>query len=134
MQMTTKKSYRYLTHAFLDVSGQQYEIDGYPAVLLLLLVDRPDGISRLEMMQAAPPPVAMFVHDHVSALRRRGIPIKTIRSSKGPEHLRYQLSGPVLIASGALIWDTRLERLGGKSRRPCSGWAEIQSPPRSLGR
>lgn len=133
--MNTRKNYRDVTHAFLDVAGQAYEIEGSPAILLLLLSDRPEGITRLEMLQLAPPSVALHSSDHVGHLRERGIEIQTIRSSMGPDHLRYRLSRPVIIRGGVLIRDygrLRLERLGAKSSRPYGLLADISPRPSTL--
>lgn len=123
--MIIDKNYHNVTHAFLDVEGQTHEIDGDPAVLLLLLTEHPDGITRLEMLEVAPPNVALRSSDHISFLRWRGIQIKTIRSAKGRDYLRYQLLSPVMISGGVLIRDQgflSLERLGAKSVRHSPRW------------
>jgi hypothetical protein len=80
------------------------------AALARLLLANPDGMTRMDMLTAAAPGLALSATCHVSRLRKAGCPIESVpvvgTDAEGNKVMfaRYRLAGDIGITSGP--WPT----------------------------
>lgn len=78
------------------------------AALALLLLEYPGGMTRLDMLNAAPPGLALNATCHVARLRKAGCPIESVpvvgADAEGNRVLfvRYRLAGDIAVTAG--LW------------------------------
>lgn len=83
----------------LHVAGNALPIGQRMATIARLLIEHPEGLTRLQMLAAAPPGIALNAPALIAQLRRVGAPIESIPTTGTDANgqivrfVRYRLAG-----------------------------------------
>jgi hypothetical protein len=94
-------------------SGSIHTLHGNLAVILNLLLEHPEGLTRLEILEKSTPAAAFVAGLTIRRLRRRGVPIETTMETgkntyRGDvKFARYRLAGPVRLCDRYVVTAAR---------------------------